>query len=375
VRKRVLSCRMVKSVQIFYLIKKHISIFIKNIIYSDKLTYYPEEERKNRISIFIDNFIWILHFHHANEFYYILGFDRKNYTQYRQKYINGRQCRKIIERKKMQVSNNSKIYDIVIHDKFIAAQYMESLGFPVPSTIAVVYNNKIILPKSDEEFPLNFIITEKKSLFEDCICKPIADWAGRGIFRMQANDGNIIINNRNVTKNKFKDLFSNSKYIIQEKIIQHEKMSKLNPNSINTIRLVTCFDNQTVQPFSAGVRIGMEGNITDNWHTGGILVRLNIESGLLDKYGFTHPEHSGKKYERHPETGVKFDSYEIPYCHKAIDLATNLHKYFYNTHSIGWDIAITKEGPVFIEANQGWDPYIHLVLEDNFLDKFYTYFK
>ena len=368
-------CRKIKIDQISFLIKKHIKTFVQNIIYSDKLTYYPEEQRKSRVEVLIDNFIWLLRFHHTNEYYYILGFDRKNYKKYKQKYINGRKCRKIIERKKVQFSNNSKMYDIVIHDKFIAAQYMESLGFPVPSTIAIIFNNKILLPISNEEYPLDFIMTGGKLLFENCVCKPIEDWGGRGIFRMRINNGNINIDNKEIEINDLKDLFSNSKYIIQEHIVQHEKMSRLNQHSVNTIRLVTCFDNHIIQTFSAGVRIGLEGKITDNWHAGGILVRLNVETGLLDKYGFTHPEHGGKKYERHPETGVKFDGYEIPYCQKAIELATKLHKYFYNTHSIGWDIAITKEGPIIVEANQGWDPYVHIVLEDNFVDKFHKSFK
>lgn len=370
-----MSYKKIKINNIFFFMKKHINIFIKNIIYSEKLTCYSEEQRKSKIKIFFDNLIWLLRFHQANEYYYILGFDRKNYKQYKQKYINGRKCLKLIACKNNQINKNAKAYDVIVHDKFIASQYMDSLGFPVPKTLALVNNNTILFPQSGEELPLGYLLTEKEALFKDCICKPITDWAGRGIFHMEISNGNIIINNKKIEQNKFYDLFSSSKYLIQERVIQHESMSNLNPHAVNTIRLVTCLDNETVTPFSAGVRIGVKGNLTDNWHMGGIIIRLNMGTGCLNGYGFTLPEYGGKKYAKHPETGVKFDGFEIPYCHQAIELATKLHKYFYCTHSIGWDLAITKEGPVFIEANQDWDPYVHLVLEDNFMDKFLKYFK
>lgn len=369
-----MSIKKIKINDIFFYMKKHITIFIKNIIYSEKLTYYPESPRKSKINIFFDNFIWLLRFHYANGNYYILGFDRKNNSHYKQKYISGRKCSKFIERKENQISKDSKNYIIVTHDKFVASQYMESLGFPIPRTIAIINNNRILLPKSGEEFPLEYLVTEKKALFKDCICKPVADCAGRGVFHMEIKEDDISLNHKKIEQDKLHDLFSGSKYILQERVIQHEEMSKLNPHSVNTIRLVTCIGKQKIQPFSAGVRIGIKGNITDNWHTGGILIRLNMETGCLDRYGFTLPEHKGRKYEKHPETNVKFDGYKIPYCHQAIEMATKLHKYFYCAHSIGWDIAITKEGPVIIEANQGWDPYVHLVLEDNFMDKFLKYF-
>jgi hypothetical protein len=360
--------------QLLFLMKKHANIFIRNIITSDKLTCFPEEQRKNKFQIFVDNLIWLLCFHQANELYYILGFDRKNETQYKQKFISGRKCLKFIAGKKYRFNKDAKDYDIIIHDKFIAAQYMKSLGFPVPKTIALIDKNLILFPESGDLWPLTAGVTKRKILFRDCICKPTTDYAGRGIFHMEIQDGTIRVDDKIIQKNNFGDLFSKPPYLVQEKIIQHEKMAKLNPHSVNTIRLVTCFDDATIKPFSAVVRIGIEGRMTDNWSRGGIIVRLNLDTGCLDQYGFTRPEHKGRKYDHHPETGVLFEGYEIPYCHQALELATKLHRYYYCTHSIGWDIAITEQGPVFIEANQGWGPYVHLVTEDHFMDKFIKYF-
>ena len=47
--------------------------------------------------------------------------------------------------------------------------------------------------------------------------------------------------------------------------------------------------------------------------------------------------------------------YHIPYLQESISMAISLHKKFSTVHSIGWDIAITTDGPVFIEGNDNWE--------------------
>ena len=52
---------------------------------------------------------------------------------------------------------------------------------------------------------------------------------------------------------------------------------------------------------------------------------------------------------------VVFKDYEIPFFREAVDLALELHTKMYRCHSVGWDIAITEKGPVFIEGNGLWE--------------------
>ena len=142
--------------------------------------------------------------------------------------------------------------------------------------------------------------------FKDCVCKPVADYAGRGIFSMTIHDGLIRIDNQVVDRHALGDYFTGSQYVIQEKIIQHERMSRLHPASVNTIRLVTCFVGDVVRPFSAFLRIGTGGRIVDNWSMGGILVYLDTEKGCLGKDGFIKPEYGGRKYDRASGYGSRF---------------------------------------------------------------------
>ena len=45
----------------------------------------------------------------------------------------------------------------------------------------------------------------------------------------------------------------------------------------------------------------------------------------------------------------------IPYFQEAVREAIKLHNVMYRCHSVGWDIAITENGPIFIEGNGLWE--------------------
>ena len=46
---------------------------------------------------------------------------------------------------------------------------------------------------------------------------------------------------------------------------------------------------------------------------------------------------------------------QIPFFKEAVEMAKELHSKLYRIHSVGWDIAITQEGPIFIEGNSRWE--------------------
>ncbi len=45
---------------------------------------------------------------------------------------------------------------------------------------------------------------------------------------------------------------------------------------------------------------------------------------------------------------------QLPFWNEAKQMAVAAHALYPQFPSIGWDVAITPEGPVMIEANAGW---------------------
>ena len=50
---------------------------------------------------------------------------------------------------------------------------------------------------------------------------------------------------------------------------------------------------------------------------------------------------------------VKFDNYKIPFFDKVSDLCIEAAKKIPEVNIIGWDVAITDNGPLIIEGNNG----------------------
>lgn len=72
----------------------------------------------------------------------------------------------------------------------------------------------------------------------------------------------------------------------------------------------------------------------------------------------------GAAMESHPDTGAAILGVEIPFWAQALALARRAHhEAFSRFVFLGWDVALTTEGPVLIEANAGPGAFHHQQLD------------
>ena len=147
--------------------------------------------------------------------------------------------------------------------------------------------------------------------------------------------------------------YSDNCYIVEQQVHQHENLSAIYPKSVNTIRLVTIYDKKNFSKFSAILRCGnhTSGNV-DNICHGGLGIGIN-DNGTLKKYTHAYND-STNALVRHPDSGLIFEGYKLPFYEEAVAMALHAHTYFPQLPSIGWDLAITPTGPIFLEANADW---------------------
>ena len=136
--------------------------------------------------------------------------------------------------------------------------------------------------------------------------------------------------------------------IAQECVVQHESLSRLYPNSVNTFRVITYIWERKIYHMPIMLRIGQGGNHLDNAHAGGVFIGVS-DIGKLNDMAFTE---FGEMYEEHPDTHIRFKDYKIDFVPEIIETAKKMHLNASQLGVISWDITVDNNGIlVLIEAN------------------------
>ncbi len=135
-------------------------------------------------------------------------------------------------------------------------------------------------------------------------------------------------------------------FMLEEFIAQHPEMSRLNPSSVNTLRMVTFVTGDRVDVLAAVLKIGNGGDV-DNFSDGGMYTMLSDDGTAL------YPAFDGKNdvYATHPATGVTIPGFVVPLFDEVITLVTSAAARVPQLRYVGWDVAITPTRPVLIEGN------------------------
>lgn len=133
---------------------------------------------------------------------------------------------------------------------------------------------------------------------------------------------------------------TNSRFIIQSVLIQHQGMAVFHPDSLNTVRIMTLRKGGEIIPLSAVYRVGVGESRVDNQAAGGISCGID-ENGTLRE--FAYDKNLGK-CTVHPTTNKTFLGAKIPNWNGVIDVALRNHKRLTEFDIISWDIAIDESG-------------------------------
>ena len=172
---------------------------------------------------------------------------------------------------------------------------------------------------------------------EEIIVKPIDGCGGVGV--------ELIKINKNKLKTIYNRLIKNKQLLIEEKIIQHKDMAKLNDSSVNTLRIVTYYDNNNVYILNTVLKIG-NGGVTDNFSSGSMYTFIKDGKIIVPAI-----DREDNIFKVHPISHVNLIGYKIPNYDKCIKLVSECVKIIPEVKYVGWDVAITENGASLIEGN------------------------
>jgi len=86
----------------------------------------------------------------------------------------------------------------------------------------------------------------------------------------------------------------------------------------------------------------------DNVDCGGMAAPINLDTGVISGVGANK---AGETYEFHPMTGKRIPGTQIPYWEEVKAMCLKAMHVVPQVRFVAWDVAITPDGPVFIEGN------------------------
>lgn len=270
------------------------------------------------------------------QFYNILRLWEKSRSEFVYYYGEGSS---LYARRKLRASVQDVDYQIVFDDKYLSMIYLLGLEVPQPRFLGVI---------SGADINHSFFC----DLFDDTsitqvIVKPLSGTQGKGVFLVDNNEMHL---RENYLKELEDDSFElENTYILQERVQQHDSVSSIYGDSLNTIRFYILYGKSGIVTILGAIfRFGRDGNIVDNVSAGGIAVSVDVRTGKLDSVAY---DKDGNQYCEHPSTGFVFEGYRVPFWPEILELIDEVQQATFFYRWLGYDIAITSNGPLVIEIN------------------------
>jgi hypothetical protein len=136
-------------------------------------------------------------------------------------------------------------------------------------------------------------------------------------------------------------------------IKQHPLLNELSSTAVNTVRIFTQLNNYNeVDILGCRLRISVNSKV-DNLAAGNLAAEIDEISGKV-RGSAIYSDIRKSPCMFHPLTGIRIHGFQIPFWQESIDLVKNAALLHPQNRSIGWDIAITNQGPALIEGNHDW---------------------
>lgn len=250
--------------------------------------------------------------------------------------------------------------------KFAFSQFMGTFGIPTPRSYGLFDPDFGYTPERESFRSVDDIkrVIDANNLTEFVI-KPAGGAKGTGITVITSRRGDKFISGderefdfaalHKLMLDAFKSNMPRHRdcVLLQERIKQHPAFDAINPNCTNTIRVMTFVnDSGEVEIIGRIIKFGRGKTMVDNVDKGAMMAPIDDSGtiGPLVKYSSSKLEY----IDCHPDSNAQIAGLELPFFLEADALAREAQRHLPQLRSLGFDIAITPQGPVIIEGNAWW---------------------
>jgi hypothetical protein len=309
------------------------------------LIFFKDKRKKSILKMLYEStYLW--YSKKEVPFFYFKYLYRKNVPNFKD-YVGTKEAHRINHSAKYHKSEHMSI----ISNKLTFSMFCSKNNLAIPKLISYnldanfVFNGKLQLIENKEEllsfFEMVFDHCNEKLIF----IKPLSLYGGIGCFKISKD--NLIDDINNCA-----DFVIGHGCVHEEVVQQHPEINKIHAGCINTIRVETFIDESGVTHIlSAFMRFGVGKSFVDNTYSGGFYIGIDLESETLKAKGHQYMEYGGAEVFQHPDSQFVLEGFKIPFFKEVCELVLKGVDYIPDRY-IGWDIAVTPNGPIIIEANE-----------------------
>ena len=190
--------------------------------------------------------------------------------------------------------------------------------------------------------PIEQVVRIVMSKSECFIKEAVESWGGLGVFYFTPASQN---------EDSLKRILDSARgdIVIQEGVEQCSELSRINSDSVNTLRILSFLNRDgSSSILSVVLRMGIKGSKVDNTTKGGLSIGVQSDGRLKD----VAYNNRGESFLKHPTSQIRFNEIVVPCISEVKSIVLKLCPRFPHFRLISWDFAIDDQlRPVLIEAN------------------------
>ncbi len=288
--------------------------------------------------------------------YYYFGLHRAEFTASDRQFFVGESSYRTLNKylSPAQADHHSRL----LHDKMLFTLLLDRCGFPAPKTQALFSKTRRVqgvraLTSADDiahfiRHDANFPLFGKPDGLAHAIgTLSIIGLDNNGNQARLGNDETVTLTD---LAQAIADTFGQA-YLFQDHLDQHPIAAAACGTAIGALRILTLMLPNGPQPLYALQRIPGENAMSDAAHVKSRQsAEIDITSGRVVQH-FQSDRTFGQSVDVARYANVPYRGQHLPFWPEILGMLTRAHQMFPTNGCIGWDVALTKTGPIIVEAS------------------------
>ena len=260
----------------------------------------------------------------------------------------------------MHVTCNSQSWFATAADKILFHTVMAGARLPVPELLAATQAGRSLanVPvPTDQAAVMNLL---RRAELYPLFAKPVAGKYSLSVLSADAydRDADEVIHvggERRAVCDVAVSIIGGAGFLLQRRLNQAPQLAALFGPRLWSVRVLVFLRRSGPTIHRAVAKIATGANPADNyWRTGNMLGAIELTSGIIQRV----VRGAGADLavnEPHPDTGRPVIGTPIPDWPRLVELVKSAATVFAGIRTQSWDVALSDQGPVFLEVNFGGD--------------------